>query len=188
MEQIWTIAVIGAGLRGRAIAHAALRGGFRVVLEDVSTVALSDAREWLKSAAEALVVDNLATASSVEAAIREADMVVEAAAEEIEVKTELFTIFDKFAKPNAILATSSPSLPVQEMASVTFCADRCIGMSFSGGAASHVITLTAGPETSQDTVARCEKMARRMGQQVIVRHESTIGNEIPTLRSATVKN
>ena len=73
---------------------------------------------------------NLSTSRSVEDVCREADLLIEAVPEEMEVKLEIFTIFDKFAKPGAILASNTSSLSVTEMASITFRAEDCIGMHF----------------------------------------------------------
>jgi 3-hydroxybutyryl-CoA dehydrogenase len=179
--KINTVAVIGAGSRGRTIAKSVLLAGYKTILEDVSRQALDDALAWIKSALDQdsdgnkmerdrhSVKNSLSTAASVEEALREADLVVEAAAEEMEVKIELFTIFDKFAKPNAILASSSASLSLAEMASATFCPERCIGMRFFDSVAkSNEIELVRAPETSEDTVNACRAVAWHMGKEVIV--------------------
>ncbi len=176
-SKIETIAVIGAGPRGRAIAHATLLAGYKTILEDVSRQNLHDAAAWIKSALDQepnddnserhqhAVVNNLSMVTTVEEALREADLVIEAAAEEMEVKIELFTIFDKFAKPGAILASSSPSLPIAEMASVTFYPERCIGMLFSG-TDSHISMSELVPtaKTSKETVSSCREVVRRVNE------------------------
>lgn len=197
-----TVAVIGAGFRGRAIAKSALLAGYKTILEDVSRQASDDALAWIKSALDQEADDNkverdrpalknnLSTAASVEEALREADLVIEAAAEEMEVKIELFTIFDKFAKPNAILASSSASLSIADMASVTFCPERCMGMRFSDSVAkSNEIELLRAPETSEDTVNACREVARRMGKEVIAVQD--FGDSVVTsgpLRSAAAQD
>ena len=106
-----TIAVIGAGTMGRGIAHAAAFGRYNTVLEDISRPMLEQAVAWIrqsfdegvaKGKVEASVRDKalslISTASNVEEAIRDADLIIEAVPEELEMKLELFTIFDKFAK------------------------------------------------------------------------------------------
>ena len=178
---IATIAVIGAGQRGRTIARAALLAGYRIILEDVSREALDGAAAWLKSELEWAIerqgakqfvgeaaAANLVPAASIEAALREADLVIEAAAEEMEAKIELFTIFDKFAKAGAILASSSATLSVTEMASVTFCPERCIGMRFGDSQPSAAIQLVTTPATSGETIAAAREVIRRMGNLAVV--------------------
>jgi 3-hydroxyacyl-CoA dehydrogenase len=70
----------------------------------------------------------LVTAHSVEQAVREADLIIEAVADELEMKLELFTIFDKFAKPAAIFASTTDSIRISDLADMTFCPECCIGM------------------------------------------------------------
>src|SRR5260370_12177232 len=113
-SEIHTIAVIGAGVEGREIALAALLAGYRTILEDVSENRLERAATWIGNSANvgAEVRSQLVLASKIEEAMREADLIVEAVAEEMEMKIEMFTIFDKFAKPDAIFASNSLSLSI----------------------------------------------------------------------------
>jgi 3-hydroxybutyryl-CoA dehydrogenase len=183
-----TVAIIGAGTTGREFAYAAARGGYRVVLEDVSPERLEQGVDWIKQAFDEGVsrgelkgslrdaaLPLISTAYSVEEAIRNADLIIEAVPDELEMKLELFTIFDKFAKPGAILASSSRLFSIGEMTDVTVSRERCIGMragdSASGG---RVIELVKTPLTSEETVAICCEVARRMGKGVRVVDESPI--------------
>src|SRR5260370_31687026 len=162
--EIKTIAVIGADLTGRQFARAALLAGYRTILEDVAPNRLEQAITWIRNLS-ADSCSRLLTASTVEEALRDADLIIEAVAEEMEAKIEMFTIFDKFAKPNAILASSSPALSIAEMASVTFCAKRCIGMRFSLSAGGkNILELVRAPDTSQKTVVACTEVGRRRGK------------------------
>jgi len=127
----------------------------------------------------------LITASTVEEALHDADLIIEAVAEEMEMKIELFTIFDKFAKPHAILASSSPALSIAEMASVTFCAERCIGMHFSPSAGGkNILELVRAPDTSQETVAACSEVGKRMGREVVVVDEHDVAPRLPAAQKA----
>ncbi len=176
--EIKTIAVIGADLTGRQFARAALLAGYRTILEDVAPNRLEQAITWIKNLS-ADSCSRLLTASTVEEALREADLIVEAVAEEMEMKIEMFTIFDKFAKSNAIFASSSSSLSIADMASVTFCPERCIGMRFSHSAGGkNILELVRAPQTSQETVAACREVGRRMGKEVV------IASELPTSRKS----
>jgi len=169
---IQTVAVIGAGEEGRQIACDVLRAGYRTLLEDVSESRLQQAVDWIaKVSADAR--SHLVLASEIEEAVREADLIVEAVADEMEMKIEMFTIFDKFAKPNAILASSSHSVSIAELAAVTFCPERCIGMRFnseneSRDGQANALALVTTFQTSQETVARCQEFGRRMGKEIMV--------------------
>ena len=168
-SEIQTIAVIGAGEQGREIALAALLAGYRTVLEDVSENRLAQAAAWIGNMENVGAEERtrLVLVSKIEEAVREADFIVEAVAEEMEMKIEMFTIFDKFAKPDAIFATSSLSLSIAELAAVTFCPERCVGLRFVPGKAKK-LELVRTPQTSEETMARCREVGRRMGKEVIV--------------------
>jgi 3-hydroxybutyryl-CoA dehydrogenase len=112
VAEVRTIAVIGAGIMGRGIAHAAALGGYRTILEDQLPNALRKAeteiRANLDQAVELGKVDaadadaafsRLEYAGSVDEAAREADLVIEAVPEELESKIEIFTMLDKICRP-----------------------------------------------------------------------------------------
>jgi len=165
---IETIAIIGAGDVGCEIVRVALLAGYRTVLEDVWQPRLDQAAAALSRLGPE-VCARLITVSRVEAALREADLVIEALAEEMEMKIEMFTIFDKFGKPNAIFASSAAALSISDMAAVTFCPERCIGFRFTpGGGKEAGLELVHTPLTSESTIANCREVGRRMGKEVLV--------------------
>ena len=184
--EIKTIGVIGAGTMGREIAYAAALGGYRTVLEDVSPEMREQGRSYISQTLEEEVsrgkvtleqkekaLANLSTARSVEDVCREADLLIEAVPEEMEVKLEIFTIFDKFAKPGAILASNTSSLSVTEMASITFRAEDCIGMHFFDPVSKmKLLEIVRALETSEATLQTCVEVGRRMGKEVVVIRES----------------
>ena len=197
-----TIAVIGAGTVGRAIAYAAVSGGYRTILEDVSPERLEESVAWVRQAVDrGFLPGEVATsirgaarplisaARSVEDAIRDADLIIEAVPEELEMKLELFTLFDKFAKPSAILASSSSAFSIGEMTDVTTSQERCIGMRFRnfepGG---NIIELVKTQFASDETIVAGTEVARRMGNEVVLIDESpifiTAKDERPTEKSA----
>ena len=184
--EIKTIGVVGAGTMGRGIAYAALFAGYRTVLEDVSPEMLEQGTAYIKQALDDGVgrgkltaeqrdkaIANLSTARSVEAVCREADLLIEAVPEEMELKLEIFTIFDKFAKPNAILASNTSSLSITEMAAITFRAENCIGMHFFNPVPKmKLLEIVRALETSEAIVDACVEVGRRMGKEVVVVRES----------------
>jgi 3-hydroxybutyryl-CoA dehydrogenase len=181
-----TIGVIGAGTMGRGIAYAAALGGYRTILEDVMPEMLINANAWiahtfdegikrgkLTSEAASAAISRIATSSSVEDVCREADFLIEAVPEEMELKLELFTLFDKFAKPNAVLASNTSSLSITEMAEMTYRPELCVGMHFFNPVPKmRLIEIVWAPKTSDETIAACREVGSRMGKEVVVVKES----------------
>ncbi len=181
-----TIAVIGAGTMGRGIAYAAALGGYRTILEDVMPEMLINANAWiahafdegikrgkLTSEAASAAISRIATSSSVEDVCREADFLIEAVPEEMELKLELFTLFDKFAKPNAVLASNTSSLSITEMAEMTYRPELCVGLHFFNPVPKmRLIEVVRAPKTSDETIAACREVGSRMGKEVVVVKES----------------
>jgi 3-hydroxybutyryl-CoA dehydrogenase len=176
--EVKTIAVIGAGPAGRSIALASILAGYRTVIEDVSRQSVERALEWIQQrrgeqGATEDFASLLTTSTRIEDAIRDADLIIETVPDELEMKLELFTIFDKFAKPGAIFASTSATLSVGDITDVTIFRERCIGMRFPGAAANaDVIELVRVPLTSDETVAACREVALRLANEVILRAEN----------------
>lgn len=179
--EIETIAIIGASELGCRIARFSLLGGWQTILEDSSFVRLEEGiaairtaldanplREGKGSVAYAAVAmpERLAGARSVEEAVRDADLIIEAVADEEELKLELFTIFDKFAKPGAIFASTTEAVAIGDLAEMTFCPERCIGMRFGRVGGEERMTLVIGRATSEQTLNVCRGVGRRMRLQV----------------------
>jgi 3-hydroxybutyryl-CoA dehydrogenase len=184
--EVKTIGVIGAGTMGRGIAYAAACGGYRTILEDVSPEMLEQGIAYIRQNLEEgvargkvteeqrnIALANLTTSRSVEDLCREADLLIEAVPEEMEVKAEIFTIFDKFALPAAILASHTSSLSITELAAITFRAENCIGMHFFNPVPKmKLLEIVRALETSEATVEACAEVGRRMGKEVVVIRES----------------
>ncbi len=168
---IHTIAVIGAGEQGRVIACAALLAGYRTILEDVSENRLAEAAAWIGNTINPGTELHLPLVlmGKIEEAVREADLIVETVADELEMKLEMFTIFDKFARPHALFASTSPSISIAELAAATFCPERCVGVHFvsraEGGQSLYLVCI---PRTSEETVAACRAVGKRMGKEVVL--------------------
>jgi 3-hydroxybutyryl-CoA dehydrogenase len=181
MAEIRTIAVIGAGIPGREIAYASVLGGYRTILEDILPASLRNAaaelRQHLARAADVgsmseseanAAFSRLEYAATVEQAAREADLVIEAVPDEMESKIEIFTLLDKICRPATILALNTSSLSVTEIASVTYRAPNVLGMRIANGSARKVLEIVRGRETSDETIALCADVARRLGREVVV--------------------
>jgi 3-hydroxybutyryl-CoA dehydrogenase len=183
---IQTITVIGAGIMGRGIAHAAALGGYRTILEDLLPNALRKAETEIRANLDKAVELNKVTAAdadsafhrleyagSVEEAAREADLVIEAVPEELESKIEIFTLLDKICKPSTILASNTSSLSVTEISSVTYRAKKCVGMHFFNPVHKmKLLEIVRALETDDETLATAAEVGRRMGKEVVVIKES----------------
>ena len=186
MAEIKTIAVIGAGIMGRGIAHAAAVGGYRTILEDLLPGALrraeSEIRANLDKAVELGKVaapeadaafQRLEYAGSVDEAAREADLVIEAVPEEMESKIEIFTLLDKICRPETILASNTSSLSITEIASVTYRARKCVGMHFFNPVHKmKLLEIVRALETDDDTLASAVEVGKRMKKEVVVIKEA----------------
>jgi len=186
MPEVRTIAVIGAGIMGRGIAHAAAMGGYRTILEDILPASLrkaeSEIRANLEKAVELGKVKKedaeaararIEFAGTVEEAARAADLVIEAVPEEMESKIEIFTLLDKICRPATIIASNTSSLSITEIASVTYRASKCLGMHFFNPVHKmKLLEVVRALETDEDTLATAIAVGQRMGKEVVVVKES----------------
>lgn len=177
-----TIAIIGAGPSGREIAYASVLAGFHTILEDVSDSVTTKALAWIKNSFDGSVkrgeLDSakrkaafalISTSHIVDQAIRDADLILETVADELEMKLELFTIFDKFAKPNAIFASNTSALSISDFSDIVIARDRCVGMRFSNEASkTNLVEIIRTSHTSDETVAACIEVADRMRKKSVV--------------------
>jgi 3-hydroxybutyryl-CoA dehydrogenase len=186
VAQVKTIAVIGAGIMGRGIAHVAALGGYRTILEDILPAALRKAETEIRANLDKAVelgkvssgdahaaASRLEYAGSVEEAAREADMVIEAVPEEMESKIEIFTLLDKICRPGTILASNTSSLSITEIASVTYRAKKCVGMHFFNPVHKmKLLEVVRALETDDDTLATAVEVGKRMGKEVVAIKEA----------------
>jgi 3-hydroxybutyryl-CoA dehydrogenase len=184
--EIKTISVIGAGTMGRGIAYAAAFGGYRTILEDMSQSVLDAGLAYVRTALDEGVergkvtaeqrlhaLAGLGSAHSVEEACREADLVIEAVPEDMELKLEIFTLLDKFAKPGSIFASNTSSLSITEMAAITFRPEKCVGLHFFNPVPKmKLLEVVRGLETSDETISDCREVGARMGKEVVVVREA----------------
>jgi 3-hydroxybutyryl-CoA dehydrogenase len=186
VTEVRTVAVIGAGIMGRGIAHAAALGGYRTILEDLLPNALRKAETEIRANLDKAVelgkvnageadaaFSRLEYADSVDQAARDADLVIEAVPEEMESKIEIFTMLDKVCRPTTILASNTSSLSVTEIASVTYRAQKCVGMHFFNPVHKmKLLEIVRALETDDDTLAAVVEVGKRMRKEVVVIRES----------------
>lgn len=184
--EIKTIAVIGAGPLGRVIAALAVLGEFATVLEDVNSETIEHALAAIRLRLDDsirsgqlgandrdVVMSRLTTSRSIEEAMRAAELIVETTVDELETKLEVFTIFDKFARPGAILGSCTTSLSVADIATITFRAERCVGMRFGGsGGNLRRVEIVRSSRTAEEVIDALAEAGRRMGLEVHIASET----------------
>ncbi len=201
MTEVRTVAVIGAGIMGRGIAHAAALGGYRTILEDLLPNALRKAETEIRANLDQAVelgkvsagdadsaFSRLEYAGSIDEAARQADLVIEAVPQEMESKMEIFIMLDKFCRPGTILASNASSLSITEIASVTYRAGKCVGMRFFNPAHEMKrIEIVRALETDDDTLAAVVEVAKRMSKEVVVIKEAAtaeVAKKLEVIRAA----
>jgi len=174
------IAVVGTGTMGAGIAESAAIAGLSVVMVDVSEVALDrgrgiiekDLERWVKrdriSEEERGEVLGRVSATTDLGACADADVVVEAVIEDVEVKKKVFGDLEDAVAGEAVLATNTSSLSVAGIASATESPGRVVGMHFFNPVpAMRLVEVVTGPSTDPSVVRRVEKVAERLGKTPI---------------------
>jgi 3-hydroxybutyryl-CoA dehydrogenase len=137
------IAVIGSGTMGNGIAHVFAQMTYKVSLIDISKEALTKAlntieknldrqlaKQLISEEVKKATLDNITINTELKTGVAEADLVVEAATENIDLKLKIFKDLDEFASPHAILASNTSSISITKIASVTKRPEKIIGMHF----------------------------------------------------------
>jgi 3-hydroxybutyryl-CoA dehydrogenase len=193
------LAVIGAGLMGSGIAQVSAQAGYDVVLRDVTDEALARGLGGISASYEKFVAKGKLTAAEAEAALAriatttdlnavgEADIVVEAVFEKIEVKQEIFRALDKIAKQDAVLASNTSAIPITKIAAVTERPERVVGTHFfSPVPMMQLCELVRGYKTSDETLARAKAFAEEIGKTTITVNRDVAGFVTTRLISALV--
>jgi 3-hydroxybutyryl-CoA dehydrogenase len=126
--EVRTVAIIGAGVAGRSFALACAGAGFHVVLEDVMPAKLRRAEEDFADLRLRVMAGSLELVSTVEDAVREADIAVDFVPDELESKLEIFSMIDRMAPPKTILCTPSEVLSITDLASCVYRPERCVAV------------------------------------------------------------
>jgi 3-hydroxybutyryl-CoA dehydrogenase len=180
------VAVLGAGLMGRGIAHAAAAAGFETDLVDVSPEALEKAlaqvrrdleegvsRGKLTAEAAAAARERVRPARDLETAARAADFVIEAVPEDIRLKLDTFARLDACCRPEVVLATNTSALSITEIASAVRQPSRVLGMHFFNPVPRmKLVEIVRALETGDESVATTLDVARRMGKETVVVRDS----------------
>ncbi|MER7622787.1 3-hydroxyacyl-CoA dehydrogenase family protein [Streptomyces sp. NPDC126503] len=193
------LAVIGAGLMGSGIAQVSAQAGWDVVLRDVTDAALTRGTDGIKASYDRFVAKGKLEAADAEAAlgritattdleaVADADVVVEAVFEKLEVKHEIFRSLDKIAKDGAILASNTSAIPITKIAAVTGRPEAVVGTHFfSPVPMMQLCELVRGYKTSDATLAAAREFAESVGKTCIVVNRDVAGFVTTRLISALV--
>jgi 3-hydroxybutyryl-CoA dehydrogenase len=172
------IAVIGSGTMGNGIAHTFAQFGYQVALIDVSEAALERAiqtisknldRQVAKAALsesdKANTLANISCFTSIKEGVAQADLVVEAATENSDLKLQIFKELDEFCAPNTILATNTSSISITKIAAVTKRSDKVIGMHFMNPVpVRKLVEVIRGYATSDAVTASIMDLSKKLGK------------------------
>lgn len=172
------IVVIGAGTMGNGIAHTFAQTGFKVNLVDVSQEALDRgiktittnldriiAKGNLTEEEKANTLANISTFTALEDAVKDADLIVEAATENIDLKLKIFQQMDAAAPADCILATNTSSISITKIASVTSRPEKIIGMHFMNPVPiMKLVEIIKGYSTSKETFSAIYEMSKTLGK------------------------
>jgi 3-hydroxybutyryl-CoA dehydrogenase len=172
------IAVIGAGTMGNGIAHVFAQNGFKVNLIDISQASLDRgiatidknlsrqvAKGGIDEAAKAATLANITTHTDSKSGLATADLVVEAATENVDLKLKIFRDMDEFCKPEAILASNTSSISLTLIAAATKRPEQVIGMHFMNPVpVMKLVEIIRGYATSDATTAAVVEMSKQLSK------------------------
>jgi 3-hydroxybutyryl-CoA dehydrogenase len=175
------IGVVGAGQMGNGIAQVAAAAGFAVTCTDISDAALARGRKTIADSLGRLVKKEKLTAEAAEALLAritwstdlaahgEADLIVEAATENVKLKFEIFEALAKVAKAGAILASNTSSISITAIAARTDRPDRVIGMHFMNPVPlMALVEIIRGLATTDEVYESVKAAAEKMGKTTVL--------------------
>lgn len=182
------VAVIGAGLMGAGIAQVSATAGLDVVVRDVTEAALQRGRSAIEKSLGRFAEKGRISQDDVAAAlgriefttdldaVSSAEMVVEAAFEDLAVKSELFRSLDAICGPEAVLASNTSAIPITQIAAVTERPESVVGTHFFSPVPMMALCeLVRGYKTSDETLGRARRFAEQVGKTCIVVNRDVAG-------------
>ncbi len=172
------ITVIGAGTMGNGIAHTFAQSGYQVNLMDVSEVSLEKAVNTISKNLDRMVAKgklseedknttlaNITTQTDLKSSVENADLVVEAATENVEIKLNIFRQVDEYAKPEAILASNTSSISITKIGAATNRPEKVIGMHFMNPVPiMKLVEIIKGYSTSQEVCDQITELSRNLNK------------------------
>lgn len=176
-----TITVVGSGVMGKGIAYTCAVSGFEVYLNDINQEIIDKAKNDIYSLLEGSLQkgfiseeqygkakDRLHFETDLEAAAKNADLVIEAVLEKIELKIDIFKRLDSICSPEAILATNTSTMSPTEIGAQTSRPDKVVAMHFFNPVHKmKLIEIIRGLETSDDTVRMVKEVGERLKKETV---------------------
>lgn len=182
------LAVIGAGLMGAGIAQVAAQAGWTVTMRDLDDGAVQRGLASVRGSLQRFAAKGRISDEDVETALSristttdlgaaaEADIVVEAVFERLDVKHEVFRELDRLCRPDAVLASNTSAIPITQIAAVTDRPEAVVGTHFfSPVPMMKLCELVRGLKTSDDTLARARSFAEQLGKTCVVVNRDVAG-------------
>ena len=175
------IAVIGSGTMGNGIAHTFAQKGYKVALIDISGPALEKAmatiaknldrivaKGVITEADKAATLSNITTFQSMAEGVKDADLVVEAATENVEIKLNIFRELERICAPDTILASNTSSISITKIGAVTKRADKVIGMHFMNPVpVMKLVEVIRGYSTSDEVTSQIMELSEKLGKEPV---------------------
>jgi 3-hydroxybutyryl-CoA dehydrogenase len=179
------LVVIGSGVMGRGIAYVSSLGGFDTVLIDVDEKQLLNAEREINSIFEKGIARGKVTLDEAESAkaklmysnflaenVKDADLVIEAVPEKIDIKKTIFEVIDQHAPEHCLFASNTSTMSPTEIASFTKRPEKVIAMHFFNPVHKMpLVEIIRGLETSQETAEAIQKAAIQMGKETVIVNE-----------------
>jgi len=189
------IAVVGAGIMGSGIAQVAAQSGYQVNLNDLEERFLERALKAMRKSLELMerkgkltepiktILAKIHCTTDFEEAVREANLVIEAVPEILELKKEIFQKLDRICPPSTVLATNTSSISITTIASVTRRPEKVIGIHFSQPVPIMGVEIIRGSATSEETLQTALELCQRMGRETFIAKDfpGFVGNRLFTI-------
>ncbi len=172
------VAVIGAGTMGNGIAHTFAQFGYKVSLIDLSQTSLDKgiatisknldrqvAKEAITEQDKINTLSNITAFTSIEEGVKNVELVVEAATENVDLKLKIFADLDKFTNPDVILASNTSSISITKIASVTSRPEKVIGMHFMNPVpVMKLVEIIRGYSTTDEVTNTIMDLSRKLNK------------------------
>jgi enoyl-CoA hydratase/3-hydroxyacyl-CoA dehydrogenase len=189
IEDIKKIAVMGAGDMGHGIAEVALLAGYKVAMRDIEQRFVDKGLSRIKESLDKLVekqkitadnqkamLGNIATFVDIADSVKDADFVIEAVPEIMDLKKQVFRALDKAAPKHAILASNTSNMSITEVAGVTGRPEQVVGFHFFNPAVlMKLVEVTKGGKTSEETMQVAYNLALKMNKAPVRVEKDSIG-------------
>jgi 3-hydroxybutyryl-CoA dehydrogenase len=186
MSEVGKVAVLGAGIMGNGIAQVSAQAGFQVAMRDLdhkfiqggldcikrSLARMTKSGKMTKDEADEMV-GRIKGTTDLEEAVRDADLVIEAIHEDLDLKQRLFKEMDALCPEHTILATNTSTIRVTAIAAATGRPDKVVGMHFSNPVPlMRGVELIRGLNTSEETMETIKEVSKRMGKEYYISKDS----------------